>query len=142
MTSKKKVIVGIELRGLNENTWKNLSNKLFEAIDSLCSQISDNPITKEYAKDIAQIGLSFFKAKAQKPTLENEKLVAEIAVKYAEAKKLLMETEKIELEKMEVAIRNMENIIRVISLVKDLDTTFLLDEKGNGNLVIGNFKKD
>ena len=63
--------------------------------------------TKETIRDISSIATQWTQAKLEKPTLENEDLKADIALKYAETEKIL--AEKIKIEEETISIRNSNN---------------------------------
>ena len=75
-------------------------------------------------KDITSIAASWAQAKVEKPSFENEKLRAEIASEFAEAKrryaeasKLEAETQKINAENIGIQLDNLERLMKFAEIM-------------------------
>lgn len=139
-------VMRIELTGLNEAIWDRSFAKLSEVLENLVSRISESTGLSEETQsksaqaslDLANIAATWAKAKIERPSLENQKLLMEISFKYAEQKRLVAETQKLEEETRGLRIENdykeinkiLETFERFIAL-KNLGVSL---SKSNGEL--------
>ena len=90
-----------------------ITDTLIDVISSICSnKISDN--LKESTKDVVQITHSFIQAKLQHPSIENDKLMAEIFTEYSIAELNLASVEKIKAETESLKTENAEKKLELI----------------------------
>ncbi|MHA1703946.1 MAG: hypothetical protein ACTSWK_16960 [Promethearchaeota archaeon] len=155
MIEKKDSIAKYTLRGLPDESWKRLEDSLFKIIDKISNKVSSSSYLSEESKvatsdiinDITKITSKWAKAKLDKPSLENERIKAEIAEKFASTKKLLAETEKTEEEINSLRIDNrhkelmyhveeLELFFNLMNKLKDVKTYFHIDDN-EANLFIG-----
>lgn len=97
-------IVRLELTGKRAEAWdrvfETLTSVIEGAVDHLVPESAEQ--TRETAhgltRDIAEITKGFVSAKLEKPALENELTIAEIAIKFEELKLSAANREQIEVE--------------------------------------------
>ena len=86
--------------------------------------------TEESIKDVVEITKSFVQAKLQRPSLENQKILAEIAETYAVAEEKLASTAKIRAETKSVeldnALKQLQYALQAIEVIKQVQT-FLIE---------------
>jgi hypothetical protein len=105
---EKRTFVKVDVEGNDKFTWSNLKSKLTETLFELLNkQINANSgaTVNDEIKRIATSVIEFANAKLEKPSIENQKLLAEIeqilankAKELAETRKINAEAEKIELD--------------------------------------------
>lgn len=107
---EKKKFSKIDLEGNDRQLWGDLRSKLFNMILSLMelkvNYKTDGNVEEEFTRVTTNI-IEFANAKLEKPSIENQKLLAEIdhllanrAREFAQARKLSAEAEKIELDNL------------------------------------------
>ena len=138
---EKKDFLQIGVSGLNPEIWNRLEGQFADLIEKLCDRIGADNSDQQLTKDIVQLGFNFAKAKIEKPSLENEKLKAEIANNYADANKKIFETEKI---KEDIIEKKLENLERLLTVFKNMNGSNIHFStlKGSSNLFIGNVPND
>jgi hypothetical protein len=97
-------LIRIELTGKHAD----ICNRVFQTVTNVIEQAVNNLMpdadaeTKDRAKqltaDLAEITKDWLQAKLQRPTLENERTIAEIAAKYEELKTSEAQRRKVEVE--------------------------------------------
>lgn len=131
-------LIGFDLRG-QDAAWAHLHGEFFEAVQALVRRVvaaataSDGfqDGAEDLAEDIAVLAASWAKAKLEKPSLENERLRAEIAHEYAQARqktaealKPVAEMRMIESQRDQQAITSaldsLERILRIMALKSQL----------------------
>lgn len=152
---KQKELIRYATAGLPDEQWENLQEKVFQIIEKVSEKIASamsfepgsTQKTQQVSKDIAQITLKWAQAKLEKPSLENEKLKAEIAAKFAETKKSIAETERTEEEtrslridnankELSYLIDNLEKLLYLTRLIKGGQIKFTR-VGSDGHLTIG-----
>ena len=133
--------------------WARLQQRIFDIVDVIAQRIQDatdaNPNTVQESadtmKDLTTLAASWARAKIERPSLENDKLKAEIASEFAEAKKRWAEAMKLEAETRQIdvevcnqqlvsALDNLERLLKIAKLMSNI--TF--KRIGNdGHLLIG-----
>ncbi|OEK06715.1 hypothetical protein [Roseivirga misakiensis] len=134
--SEKKEFIQFDITGKNEALWHSLSKRLETIVQDIVAKVSNNSASPAITKEILALGVDFVKAKAQKPTLENEKLKAEITERYSQVHKNMAETELHTEEALSKKIDNLEKMIRLMFLLKGGPTHFLQDNN-EANLLFG-----
>ncbi len=134
------------------DAWAHLEAKLLGLIDTIVSRVQENPshstvakTTGEVVEDISRIATEWARAKLERPTLENQRLRAEIACEFAEAKRRLAETLRIEAEtrKIDAEAKNIELVALLDNLERLLRITQLMAHATfarigpDGHLLIG-----
>ena len=134
------------------DAWARLETKLLGLIDVIVDRVEGSAssttateTTREVVKDISRIATEWARAKVERPTLENEKLRAEIASEFAEAKRRLAETLRIEAEtrKIDAEARNIElvawldNLERLLRIAKLMAHATFARIGPDGHLLIG-----
>jgi hypothetical protein len=133
--------------------WARLQNKLFAIIDVIAKRVETSCSidpgkidgSAEALKDLSAIAANWARAKIEKPSLENEKLKAEIASEFAEAKRRWAEALKLEAEtrKIEVETNNqgliaaLDNLERLLRIAKAMSHVTFQNVDGDGHLLIG-----
>jgi len=137
----------------SDEAWKRLQGRIYGLINVIADRIEGEgnaesahvESVREATQDVVRIAAEWVRAKVEKPTLENNQIRAEIAAKFAEAKrtlaeegKLLAETRAIELEnenkQLVWKLDNLERLLRLLSVVAHVTYA---EEGNNGHLVIG-----
>lgn len=97
-------LIRLELSGRQADAWNRVFGALAGVIENAIDRLAANvePEARETAKnlsrDVAEIAKSFVKAKLERPTLENESTVADIALKFEQLKLLQANREQVEVE--------------------------------------------
>lgn len=97
-------LIRLELTGKHAEAWNRVFDTLIsvveKAVDQLAPCIEENTRdkTKKFAHDLADITKGFLKAKLEQPMLENEQVIAEIAIKFEELKIAKANRERLEVE--------------------------------------------
>lgn len=121
---EKKELIQLKLTGKNAEVWERLNYKLFNAIDSVTEKFLKEGTDSSTAKDLVKLTFDFVKAKTLKPTLENEKLKAEITLQYAQARKEAALEDNIQQDTLSKALANLEKLIQLTLLIKGHRTEF------------------
>ncbi len=137
MDKKDSNILKLSVSGLPEESWNRLQDSLFRIIDKVSNKLDENSSidtdtidsTSNILKDISSIASQWAKAKVEKPSLENEKIKAEITEKFAQTKKILKETEKTDEEIKSLRIENQHKELSYY--LDNLERVFLLMQKFN-----------
>ena len=155
MKKKDSNILKLSVSGFSEESWNRLQDSLFRIIDKVSNKIDDSTsidketidFTSSILKDISAITSVWAKAKMEKPSLENEKIKAEIAEKFAQTKKILKDTEKTDEEIKSLRIENrhkelsyyLDELERVFTLMQKFrDAQLFFSKDGqNASLFIG-----
>lgn len=117
--------VRIELEGKDTEIFDRLFSKLTDTIieaTELIFKSETSPETKEIISDVTNISKTYFKAKLEKGSIENQKILAEIVEKYAAAEERLASAQKIRQEtetvKVETALKKIEATIKTMELLE------------------------
>lgn len=133
--------------------WNRLQEKIFGIVDVIAQRIQDATLSNsntveasaEAMKDLTTLAANWAQAKIERPSLENDKLRAEIVSEFAEAKKKWAEAMKLEAETRQInadtrsqdlvsALDNLERLLRIAKVMSHV--TF--ERSGNdGHLLIG-----
>jgi hypothetical protein len=105
-------IIRLELSGKRADAWNRVFDTLTAIVEKAVDQIvpDSEPAVRDTAKamsaDVAEITKGFLQAKLERPVLENELTVAEIAIKFEELKTAKANREQIEVntERSKVAL--------------------------------------
>lgn len=131
-------LIKIDLVGRNSEAFDRLSGRLVATIESVVEKMSNSQVddsTRSTLEDIAQVAQSFIQAKAQKPTIENQKMLAEISHEYAAAEEKMASARKINAEAESVEIANavarLESAIKMLGI---LNQAKLSSVKGEDSL--------
>ncbi len=113
----RKQIIRLTVSGEPDGIWEILKHKIFNLLDNLSQKISNKFKTDETIKKFSEQGLKSAEAIIEKPVLQSDLLKADIAKKFAEAKRTDAEARSIELENEEkelqlnLKIKNLEQIL-------------------------------
>jgi hypothetical protein len=136
--------IRIELTGKNGESW----NRVFETLTGIVTNAvtaiapTDTPTqmaAEQFVADIGEISKNWLKAKVERPSLENEKLFAEIVGLFEEAKlkKSQRERQEIENESMKLDLMA-KRLTMAIKLLGFLQNHCTRDINGNMTLVFTN----
>lgn len=133
--------------------WGRLQEKIFSIIDSVAERIRESTEVEDEViedatdalKDLSSLATKWAKAKVERPSLENEKLRAEIASEFAEAKKRYAAALKLEAETRQIddATRNariiadLDNLERLMKLADRIAHVTFAKVGKDGHLLIG-----
>ena len=81
-------LIRFELTGKDAELFKSLFSKLTKAMESVVQSLAKEEISdekKNTIEEVVKITQSYVQAKVQKPSIENEKLIAQITSEYATA---------------------------------------------------------
>lgn len=133
--------------------WERLRGRLYSIIDMIASRIQEmsgaEPDTVDASssvmKDLAGLAMDWARAKVERPSLENDKLRAEIASEFAEAKKRWAEALKAQAEAQKIAqdsrnqqlVAALDNLERLIRLTKVIANVTFEQHGNDGHLLIG-----
>jgi len=150
-----KELIRFSISGKNPEQWKRLSQSLYKLIDVIADKLSkESEINGEHAysnsdmaKDIASIASEWAKAKIERPSIENDNIKAETALKFAQAKKHLTEIRKIEEEIIGQRIENrnrelnfllekFERLMKMIQIIEGAHVEFVRSDN-DACLLIG-----
>jgi len=137
MDGKETNMLKLSVSGIPIDRWSRIQETFFGIIDKLEKKLEDNEVldrssidsTSSMLKDITAIATQWAKSKVEKPSLENEKIKAEIAQKFAETKKTLNEAEKTREETKSIQIDNKQK--ELTFYIDSLERIFVLMEKFN-----------
>lgn len=112
-------LIRFAITGKNAELWERLQGRIFEVVDAIVTRIADTadldaPETDavvEVAQDLAKLATDWARAKLERPSLENQKLQAEIAVQFAEAKKTLAEARKLDAETRQIDANTQNQVL-------------------------------
>lgn len=137
----------VELIGKNPIAFNRLFEKLTKTIEEALEDLTKEEITqstRETISDLATVAKDFIQAKINKPSIENQKLLSEIASEYAEveqklanARKARAEAESIEIEN---ASKKLESAFEIISLFHRLKIYY--DESKTNQFIDASKRKD
>ncbi|MBR09944.1 MAG: hypothetical protein CMP48_19930 [Rickettsiales bacterium] len=121
MEGFEKEIFDFRLTALNEESWKKLSGKLMGVVDSLIAEINiEKGHSSDSLKNASEIAVSFLKAKMQRPTIENEKMLSEIMLNYANVKKIDKEAMKIDQEIIDSKINQLKELVTLFAQFREV----------------------
>jgi hypothetical protein len=134
-------LLRIDLSGLDPATFDRLFGKLAQALESSVARVTGDrpsPGTRQAIDDLATIAKNFAQARLQRPTLENQKLLAEIAEAFSaaevnaqQARKTAAEADKQELENVLTRVQVILQLLSATQRLRALPTadgqTFVLD---------------
>ena len=132
-------LIAIQLEGKNPELFKHLLPKLNKLLEETLSTLSGHDLedsTKQSLKEVVSAGTRYLEARLKKPSLENEKILAEIASKYAEAEEKLQRSKKLKAETESIEL---ENARKKLSLVFEMFETIKrisICNDDNGNVII------
>lgn len=121
-------VLRIELAGKNADAWNRVFSNLTRALENAIEQLapdatdSDRKVAKELTADIAEITKGWMKARLERPTLENERILADIAARFEELKLAQSQRNKIEAETEAIRI---ENERKKLTLIEEQISTAL-----------------
>ncbi|MCP4581491.1 MAG: hypothetical protein GY839_07710 [candidate division Zixibacteria bacterium] len=96
--------IRVELSGKQSEAWNRMFDSFTSVIEKAVEQLAPNMGEDKRAKvkddinDICEITKNFLQAKIEKPVLENEMIIADIAKKFEELKLIKANRKKIEAE--------------------------------------------
>ena len=133
--------------------WGRLQEKIFSIVDVIAERIQQSSsidqesvdASAEAFKDLSAIATNWARAKIERPSLENEKLKAEIASEFAEAKKRWAEALKLEAETRQIEsstnnqllVAALDNLERLMRIAKQMSHITFERLDGDGHLLIG-----
>lgn len=123
-------LISIPVAGLPAQEWARLQQKIFGLIDTLTEKVQDLTDLNQTGANTVATAAKWAEAKIEKPSLENEKLRAEITFKYAEAKTKLAEEQKIYEETFGLKIDN--RMKQLTGMLDTLERTLEFMNKVNG----------
>ena len=145
-------LVRFAITGKGEE-WPRLQQRIFGIVDVIAQRIQNStdaaPNTVEASaetmKDLTALAANWARARIERPSLENEKLKAEIATEFAEAKKRWAEAMKLEAETRQIDIdaRNQElvsaldNLERLLNIAKVMSHMTFERVGNDAHLLIG-----
>lgn len=135
--------VRITLTGKNEEQWSKLFDKLTDIVTSAVSKVTPEDVedesVREYVAAISDISKSWASAKIERPTLENEKLIAEtlnlfedLKLKREQNRKLKLENDSLELDLLE------KRLAMALRMLNFLHNKFVRNESGELTLLLTN----
>jgi hypothetical protein len=145
-------LIRIDISGKTAFAWDRLFDRLTgivgKAVDALAcnAEPATRAAAKECAADIIEITKGWMQAKLQKPILDNEKTIAEIAIKFeelkmAEVKRRQAEIEAdlkaVELEKERLELWELR-LIKAMKWLGFLQTHMVREADGSVSLVLTN----
>src|SRR5258708_18237060 len=113
---EKRTFIKVDVEGNDKSTWAKLKNKLTETLfDLLNTQINSNSgaTVRDEIQRITTNVIAFANAKLEKPSIENQKLLAEIEQILANKAKELAETRKINAEAEKIELDNITQKLRI-----------------------------
>lgn len=134
-----------EIEDLNKETWNRLQGQFALVVRSIINSIADvtgmsesgERITATAAEDLMVLGIDFVKAKAQKPTLENAELQAEVIRKYAETREINARAKKIEQETKDDALdRQIRRLDMLLSSLRTMSQVKFVEQDGQSVIII------
>jgi len=122
---EKRTFVKVDLVGNDDFTWSKLKSKLtqtlFELLDTKINTNSGATVSDEIQRITTNV-IEFANAKLERPSIENQKLLAEIeqilankAKKLAETRKINAEAEKIELDNIAQKLKIALGLAKVLA---------------------------
>ena len=133
-------LVAIELAGKNPEAFDRLFGKLTETIERSIETLSGrdtSPGVSSAIQDVASIAKSFAKAKLEKPSIENQHLIAQISSEYAAAEERLANARKLHAEADSVEIDNvLKRLNTAIRMANLLGKVKSLTAEGGSHLMI------
>ena len=132
--------IKINLSGSDPEVFNRVFSKLAETIEKAVGLLSMGEISggmKENINDTAAIAQNYFEAKLRKPSIENEKYMAEITERYASAQEKIANVKKIQAETESIAIDNaakkVQAAIKMLALLSEVSLQY---SKGNQSLIL------
>ena len=145
-------LLRVAITGKGEE-WGRLQEKIYSIVDVIAQRIQDHTSadaakvegSAEALKDLSTLAANWARAKIERPSLENEKLKAEIASEFAEAKKRWAEAIKIEAETRQIdsstnnqeLVASLDNLERLLRIAKMMSHVTFARVDGDGHLLIG-----
>ena len=134
--------------------WVRLQGRIYAIVDVIARGFRTIPLVKtaprskgsaEALKDLTSLAANWARAKIERPSLENEKLRAEIASEFAEAKRRWAEAIKIEAETRQIesgtnnqelvaSLDDLERLLRIAGVMSHVTFTRV---EGDAHLLIG-----
>ena len=119
--------IALQMTGQTPQTWAELRLTLIAKIVELVDQVGrEKPTTdclKEQAREIGSLGLDHVKAKLEKPSLENEQIIANVSKTYAEVEKIKAEARKTD---SEADAKEFENSIKQLRAMLKVSRVMML----------------
>lgn len=141
--------IRIELGGQSSEAWdrvfKKFTNVVEAAVDGLMADSPDGTRgqAREFARDIADIANGWVRAKLERPEIENEAKLAEIAERFERIKMLQIRRELAEVELAEKRLDFWEKrITKALKWIGIFTKCVVRDEDGNLTLVLTNEQLD
>lgn len=147
-----KELVRFAVTGRGEE-WGRLQERIFVIVDSIVARVQASTdiapdtanASAEIMKDLSAIAAKWARAKVERPSLENEKLRAEIASEFAEAKrrhaealKAEAEARKIDMETKTASLVGMLDLLeRLLKLTGSMAHITFQQVGQDGHLLIG-----
>lgn len=128
-------MIRIDLGGKDSEAFDRLSQRLVDTIEDVVNKMSQSQIsnsTRSTLDDIAEVAQGFIQAKAQKPTIENQKVLSEISREYAIAEERIAQARKTnaEAESVEIgnAVARLESALSMLQMLKNVEAIPLSEE--------------
>ena len=133
-------IVAIELSGRDPEAFDRLFAKLTDTIEKSLEMMSGkdaSPGVSSALQDVASIAKNFARAKLEKPSIENQHLIAQISSEYAAAEERLASARKLHAEADSVEIDNaMKRLNAAIQMANLLGKVKALSVEGGDHMVL------
>jgi len=138
-------LMRIELGGRDSEAWNRVFAKLTGVVEKAVAHLVGDASAKtkaeakEFAKDIADITKTWFRAKLEKPEIDNELKLAEIAERFEKIKALHVQRELAEVKLDEKRLDLWEKrMVTALKWLRFLTQCTVRDKDGNLTLVLSN----
>jgi hypothetical protein len=135
-------LIRLELTGRTAAAWDAVFDRLTESVNRAVDALSGDAETADGGKEselvsaLAEITKGWAKAKLERPSLENERIIAEIAEAYERAKLLKAQRHHQEIENEQARIALLDRKLGTALKWLGLKTHLVKDEHGNTTLVV------
>lgn len=133
-------LIRFELTGKDAELFKSLFSKLTKAMESVVQSLAKEEISdekKNTIEEVVKITQSYVQAKVQKPSIENEKLIAQITSEYATAQEKLANARRTHAEAESIEVENELRKLRAVIEAATLLSKFkIIDDKRHNNLIV------
>lgn len=138
-------IIRFDLTGKDSEAWNRVFASLTEAVEKAVTHLSDSgdgsadDKTNGLISDIAEITKTWVRSKMERPAIENQLKLAEIAARFEEIKTARVNREIAEVEldrkKLELCEKRLETALKMLTFFNNYTVR---DDDGNVTLVLTN----
>jgi hypothetical protein len=126
-TPSAKEFLSIDLIGKDPELFQRLFSRLNAAIENALSSLSKNDLsaeTKHTVQDITTVLKDFVEAKISRPSIENQKILSEIANQYAQVEERLANARRANAEanslEIDNATKKLQSCLQIIKLLHEI----------------------